>query len=154
MPLYISKEKLEEIKRELQELKMKVRWEIAKRVKEASQKGDLSENSEYTEAKEAQELNEKRISELEEILRVATIINKKKNKQKNIVTIGSVVELGFRTKTFKFEIVGSQEVNPEKGKISNESPLGSLLLGKKKGDVVNLKTINGISKKYIIKKIY
>lgn len=150
---YISREKLEEIKKELSELKTKVRQEIAKRIEEASKLGDLSENSEYTEAKEAQEFNERRIMELEEVLKNAIIIDER-CKNTDCVQIGSIVELKSGLQTLKFHIVGSKEADPGIGKISNESPLGSLLLGKRKGDTVVLVMPNGLKKKYKIKKIY
>lgn len=151
--VYVSKEKLEEIKKELAELKTKTRQEIAKRIEDASKLGDLSENYEYSEAKEAQEFNERKIAELEEILKNAIIID---GKRKNVdsVNVGSIVELKSGLQTIKFHIVGSKESDPGTGKISNESPLGSALLGKKKGDTVEFIMPNGSKKKYKIKNIY
>lgn len=151
--IYISKKKLDEIKRELQELKTKTRQEIAKRIEEATKLGDLSENSEYAEAKEAQEFNERKIAELEEVLRNAIIIDRKR-KDIGSVQIGSIVELKSGLQTLKFHIVGPKESDPAAAKISNESPMGSILLTKQVGDVVELVMPNGSKKKYTIKKIY
>ena len=138
---YISEEGLEKLKEETRFLKTDKRQEISQRIEEAKKLGDLSENAEYMEAKEAQELNERKIAELEEVLRTAVIISK--NRKKGVVQIGSTVIVKLKGKTATFIITGSEEANPDEGKISNLSPLGSSLLDKKVGDAVTVKTPAG-----------
>lgn len=149
MTHYLSKESLEELKKELESLKKDGRMEIAERLKRAKEYGDLSENSEYTDAKDAQSKLESRIFELEEIIRSAVLI--KKNSRKDMVGIGSTVEAQKGIKTFKYTIVGSREARPEANLISNESPLGQAFLGRKAGDVVEIETPNGKTKYKITK---
>lgn len=146
---YLSPEGIETLKKELQELKTKKRQEIAKRLQEAKDLGDLSENAEYFEAKEAQSLNENRIAELEELLKNAVVI--KTPSAEDIVRIGSTIETKLNNNVETFSIVGSAEAKPQEGKISNESPLGRAFLGKKAGDEVEVKTPGGIVKYKIIK---
>lgn len=148
---YLSPEGIETLKKELQELKTKKRQEIAKRLQEAKDLGDLSENAEYFEAKEAQSLNENRIAELEELLKNAVVI--KTPNAEDVVRIGSTIETKLNNNTEIFCIVGSAEAKPHEGKISNESPLGRAFLGKKLGDEVEIKTPGG-NVKYKIIKIY
>jgi len=139
---YISEEGFEKLKEEARVLKTDKRQEISQRIEEAKKLGDLSENAEYMEAKEAQELNERKIAELEEVLRTAVIISK--NRKKGVVQIGSTVIVKLKGKTATFIITGSEEANPDEGKISNLSPLGNSLLDKKVGDAVTVKTPAGI----------
>lgn len=146
---YLSPEGIETLKKELLELKTKKRQEIAKRLQEAKDLGDLSENAEYFEAKEAQSLNENRIGELEELLKNAVII--KTPSAENIVSIGSTVEVKSGNNIETFKIVGSAEAKPQEGKISNESPLGRSFLNKKAGDEFEVKTPGGIVTYKIIK---
>lgn len=146
---YLSAEGIEEIKKELQELKTKKRQEIAKRLQEAKDLGDLSENAEYFEAKEAQSLNENRISELEDLLKNAVVIEA--SSTEDTVRIGSKIEVMANNNVEVFSIVGSAEAKPQEGKISNESPLGRAFLNKKIGDEVEIKTPGGIVKYKIIK---
>lgn len=146
---YLSPEGIEKIKIELQDLKTKKRQEIAKRLQEAKDLGDLSENAEYFEAKEAQSLNENRIAELEDLLKNAVVI--KASNSEDIVKIGSTIEVKTGSSTEIFNIVGSAEAKPQEGKISNESPLGRAFLNKKIGDEVDIKTPGGIVKYKIIK---
>ena len=148
---YLSPEGTENLKSELQELKTAKRREIAKRLQEAKDLGDLSENAEYFEAKDAQSLNENRISELEELLKNAVII--KTPSAENIIKIGSKIEVKFNNNNNieMFNIVGSAEAKPQEGKISNESPLGRSFLNKKVGDEVEIKTPGGVVKYKIIK---
>jgi transcription elongation factor GreA len=138
---YLSPEGIEAIKKELQELKTKKRQEIAKRLQEAKDLGDLSENAEYFEAKEAQSLNETRIAELEELLKTAVVIETPS--EEDMVRIGSTVEVKSGNNTEIFTIVGSAEARPQEGKISNESPLGRAFLNKKVGDEIEVKTPGG-----------
>ena len=153
MTKYITKEGLEKLKQELDYLKTTKRKEIAERLKQAIAFGDLSENAAYHEAKEAQAFMEGRILELEEIVRNAVIISNGKNK--DAVNIGSTVALEMvacdKKEKFKFTIVGMQEANPSEGKISNESPLGKTLLGRKNGETVEVETPTGKIKYKILK---
>lgn len=146
---YLSPEGIETLKKELQELKTKERQEIAKRLQEAKDLGDLSENAEYFEAKEAQSLNENRIAELEELLKNAVVI--KTSSTEDIVIIGSTIETKSNNNVETFSIVGSAEAKPQEGKISNESPLGRAFLGKRAGDEVDIKTPGGVVKYKILK---
>ena len=133
---YLSKEKFEEFKKELEFLKTTKRKEIAEDLDYARALGDLSENAEYQEAREAQAALEDRISKLEQILKNTVIVAE--HQQGATVTIGSSVELlkdGDKVSK-KYLIVGSEEADTAANKISNRSPLGSAVLGKKKGDVV------------------
>ncbi len=136
-------EKLEE---ELEYLKTVERTEIAGRIKIALGYGDLSENSEYDEAKSAQELNENKIIELENKLRHAKIIDESEIDTKT-VQVGNIVvvhDMQF-DEDVTYTIVGSTEVDLSQNKISNESPIGSALLGAKKGDIVSAKIPTGIA---------
>lgn len=139
---YVSGEGYEKLKEELGVLKTEKRQEISQKIEEAKKLGDLSENAEYMEAKEEQELNERKIAELEELVRTAIIISK--NRKKGVVQIGSSVTAKSNGKNAKFIITGSEEANPDEGKISNESPLGGAFLDKKVGDTVIVKTPAGM----------
>ncbi len=146
---YLSEKRLEELKAELIELKLVKRLEVAERLKRAKEYGDLSENAEYSEAREQQDNLESRIDELEEILQGATII--KKPGSQEFVDVGCEVEIKVNAKTKKFSIVGSNEAKPEEGFISNESPLGRAIIGKKIGDTVSVKAPIGEITYQIIK---
>ncbi len=136
---YLSQERYDEIQKEIKELKTDGRLEVAKRLKQAKELGDLSENSEYQEAKAAQAELERRINELNGTLRNASII--KKSVGAATVRIGSQVHLEKDDKSeVSYAIVGSSEASPIKGFISNESPLGRAILGKKIDDVVQIET--------------
>ena len=148
---YITPEGLKKLKKELEERKTIKRQEIAQRLEEAKDLGDLSENTEYATAKDAQAFNEGRILELEEIIRKAALIRPSRKKQK-IVEIGSVIEArlieggavkGLFTKRQTFIIVGSHEAEPSQGKISNESPLGQAFFGHQVGDIIEVETPKG-----------
>lgn len=144
---YITKAGLKKMREELDLLKEK-RLEISERIQEAKSHGDLSENAEYAEAKELQAFNEGRISELEEMLKIAVIIGEKTPSE--IAVIGSVVEVNFKDKLMKFRIVGSDEADPANFFISNESPLGKAFLGRKKGEEVTVETPVGKAKYKIV----
>ena len=146
---YLSPEGMESLKKELRELKTTKRQEIAKRLQEAKDLGDLSENAEYFEAKEAQSLNETRIAELEDLLKNAVMIETPL--EEDIVRIGSTIEIKSKNGNETFTIVGSAEAKPQEGKISNESPLGRAFLGQKIGNEIEIKTPGGIMKYKIIK---
>lgn len=133
---HMTKEGADELRAEFDEL-VSQRGPIAERIKTAREFGDLAENAEYSSARQEQEHVEGRISELENILQNVEIIKKPKGDSK--VQLGSVVTLKDST-TKKFQVVGTVEADPLNGKISDESPLGQALLGKKVGDAVEIKT--------------
>lgn len=128
---------LKKLKDELEDRKTRVRQEIAQSIKEAKEQGDLSENAEYSEAKHQQNENESRIGELEAILKDSVVAEKRKSGS-STVEIGSHVTVKIQGKEMKFEIVGSNEVDPGAGRISHESPLGGEFMGKKKGDKIEV----------------
>lgn len=138
---YFSKEGLEKLKEEYAHRTGQLRLDIAARIREAKDQGDLSENAEYAEAKESQSLNEGRIEELKAILDNAVIISS--HASKDIVHVGSQLKVQAGKETREFTIVGGVEADPANGKISNESPLGSAFLGHKKGDKVMVTTPKG-----------
>ena len=140
---FLTEEGAAELRAELDELLNVKRPELAIKLKEAIAMGDLSENADYHDAKERQAFLEGRIQYLERTLRSAKIISDDE-KPKGIVTMGSAVtiqEEDFDPETYR--IVGPAEANPREGKISNESPLGKALLGKKKKNKVKVKTPDG-----------
>ncbi|MBX3080891.1 MAG: transcription elongation factor GreA [Anaerolineae bacterium] len=140
---FLTEEGAAELRRELNDLKTVKRPELAYRLKEAISMGDLSENADYHDAKEQQAFLEGRINYLEELLRVATVVPDEQNKP-NVVRVGvevTVQEEGEKPEAFS--IVGAAEANPKEGKISNESPLGSALMGHKVGDKVSVKAPAG-----------
>ncbi len=133
MPQYLSPERLEELKQELNELKTKKRIEIAERLKTAKDYGDLSENAEYSEAREEQATVEGRIAELEEVVRTAVTT---RGDCGGVVKVGCSLTVKKNGETKTFSLVGTYEAKPEEGKISDESPLGKAFLNKKVGDKV------------------
>ncbi len=149
MEYYITAEHLEELKKELEELKTTTRLEVADRLKRAKELGDLSENSEYFEAREEYGQIETRILELENMIKNAKIITK--SEKTNQVQIGSTIELEKEGKPMTFTIVGSDEAQPEAGFISNESPIGKAFLGKKVGDIVKIRVPVGETAYTIVK---
>ena len=142
MSTYISKEKLEELKEELEKREKITRFEIADKIASAKELGDLSENFEYQDAKEQQGTNEARIIELHNLIHDAVIVEKPTNA--DVVQLGSVFEVEIDGTAKTFELVGSTEANPLEGKISNESPLGIAFLGRKKGDTVDITVPSGV----------
>lgn len=141
MPVYLSAEKLEELKEELITRKKVTRREIAERISAAKELGDLSENFEYHEAKDAQGMNESRIRQVEAMILDASIVEQTSGGDKVQLGVTFEVEVGDVKKTF--QIVGASEANPLEGKISNESPLGNALLGVKTGENVELEVPSG-----------
>ncbi len=129
---YLSKEKFEELKEELDYLTHVRRKEIALALEAAKSLGDLSENAEYHSARELQAGIEERIMVLEEILKNAVIVGSKH--KTDAVGIGSIVSVRRGKDTKSYTIVGSEEANVAAGKISNKSPIGEAIMGKKKGD--------------------
>jgi transcription elongation factor GreA len=138
MAKIFTPEGLKKLQTELEERKTKIRHEIADAIKEAKEQGDLSENAEYSEAKNHQNENESRIAELESMLKDSVVAEKHKSTE--TIGMGSKLAVKVGGKEFNFEIVGSNEVDPAAGKISNESPLGQAFLGKGKGDKVEVTT--------------
>ena len=150
----LTKEGKEELEKRLEFLKFEKRKEITERIKIAREFGDLSENAEYDAAKNEQAMIEGEILEIENKLKYAVII---KDEGKNgIVSLGSKVDFA-ETNTpndiSTYEIVGTTEADVEAGRISNESPIGNALLGRKKGDKVSVSTPSGIIE-IIVKKVY
>lgn len=136
-----------ELETELEELKSR-RSAIADKIAEARDYGDLSENAEYDAAREEQGLVESRIAEIEDILVNAELI---KNGSKTKVSLGSKVELKTAQKSVTYFVVGPVEADPLEGKISNESPIGAALFGKKVGDHVSITTPKGETTYEIVK---
>lgn len=146
---YLTRKRLAELKKELIDLKTRARQEVAERLKQAKELGDLSENSEFASARDEQQLLENRINQLEDLIRSAVIIHKSKGSQ--VVKIGSTLKVQKNSQIFVYTIVGSEDAQPEKGLISNESPLGKAFLGKKVGEVVKVATPVGLAEYKIIK---
>ena len=147
----LTQEGYDNIEKELERLKTEVRYEIAERIKVALGFGDLSENSEYDEAKNAQAANEAKMAELEEKLKYAKIIDEAEI-DTEVVQVGNIVkvlDMEFDEKV-EYTIVGSTEVDLSANKISNESPIGRALLGKKKNNVVEVQAPVGIIKLKIL----
>ncbi|MFA5841540.1 MAG: transcription elongation factor GreA [Candidatus Paceibacterota bacterium] len=142
--VYLSREKLEDLKKELEFLKSTKRKEIAENLEFAKSLGDISENAEYSQAREDQAKTEDRILQIEENLKNAVIVTKHHSSN---IEVGStvIVEKGDSGVKQKYQIVGSEESDMKQGKISNRSPLGEALFGKKKGDKVTFKTPTGIT---------
>lgn len=133
----LTKEGVAELQAELDSLIAK-RGAIAEHIKTAREFGDLAENFEYSSARQEQERNEQRISELESILLNVELIETPKTDSK--VVLGSKVKLQSDGKIKQFQVVGTVEADPLNGKISDESPIGQALLGKKLDDTVEIKT--------------
>jgi transcription elongation factor GreA len=140
-PYFVSQAGLEKMKQELHYLKTEKRRELADRIEKAKELGDLRENADYQEAKDELMNTEGHILELDDALKRAVIIE---NQQTGTVTLGSKVEVEFNGKKKEFNLVGSHEANPLNGLVSNESPLGMALLGKKVGDTAEVKAPAGI----------
>jgi transcription elongation factor GreA len=145
---------LEKLKDELELLSTERRREVAARIKEAREFGDISENSEYNDAKNEQAMLETRIAQLEEKLRMATVIELGEIST-DVVQVGSVVHVKDEKtgKSVKYTIVGSAEANPEENKLSNESPVGRALIGHKRNDTVAVQVPRGPARKLKITKI-
>jgi len=133
----LTKEGVEELKTELDDL-ISQRGALAERIRTARDLGDLSENAEYSAAKDEQGIAETRISEIENILRNLKVIKKSRGDTK--VQLGSKVKLKADSKTKEFQVVGTVEADPMEGKISDESPIGQALIGKKVGEEVEIQT--------------
>ncbi len=138
---YISKDGLDKLRAELDEMVTVQRPEIAQRIHDAKEHGDLSENAEYEDAKNEQAFVEGRIQTLEGMIKNASLIDE--HTSTDHVQIGSNVKVAGDDGTETFYIVGSAEAKPAEGRISNESPVGRALLGRRKGDKVVVKVPAG-----------
>ena len=145
---------LEDLKAKIELLRTERRREVAQRIKEAREFGDISENSEYDDAKNEQAMLEKQISDLEEKLRGARVIDEKQV-DTDVVGVGVTVHVKDQKtdKSTKFKIVGSAEADPADSKLSNESPVGRALLGHKRGETVSVQVPRGPARKLKITKI-
>ena len=149
----LTPEGLEELKAKIEHLSTTRRQEVAERIRAAREFGDISENAEYDDAKNEQAMLEKQISDLEDKLRSATVIETPGSG--DMVTVGVTVHVKDQKtdKSQKYKIVGSAEANPGEQKLSNESPVGRALLGRKRGDVVSVPVPRGPARKLKITKI-
>ena len=140
--IYLTEEGLNELKKELDYLKLEKRPEVINALKDARALGDLSENAEYDAARSEQASTEARIKELEKMLENVEIISDVKT---DAVALGTKVKLEYvgDDETDEFSIVGSKEADPFSNKISNESPIAKAILGHKVGDIVNVVSPNG-----------
>ena len=145
--IYLTQEGLEEIKRQLDELKLVKRPEVINALKDARAQGDLSENAEYDAARTEQAMIESKIQELEAMVEKAIII---KEVKKDKVSIGAKVKIEYvdDKETDVYTIVGSKEVDPFNNKISNESPIARAIIGHKVDNIVTVDSPNG---KYDVK---
>jgi transcription elongation factor GreA len=143
----LTPEGYEKLKGEIEFLSNDKRREVAERIKTAREFGDITENSEYDDAKNEQAMLEHRISQLEERLKAARVIEKS-DISTSEVTIGTKVRLRDlqAKKTFEYFIVGSAEANPAEQKLSNESPVGKAIIGRKKGETVEVSAPRGSMK--------
>ena len=150
----LTPEGLDKLKDEIEHLSTVKRREVAERIKEAREFGDISENSEYDDAKNEQAMLEKQISDLEEKLRSARLIDEK-NLDTETVGVGVLVHVKDQKtdKSTKFKIVGSAEADPAEQRLSNESPVGKALIGHKRGDVVSVPVPRGPARQLKITKI-
>ena len=139
---YMSADKLDALKQELAGLRQRKIPELAKRIDDARQLGDLSENAEYHAAREEMSWAQSHVKKIEYILERAEVISR--GAGANAVSVGSQITVKVNGLTREFTIVGAQEADPMHGKISNESPLGSALLGKRKGEKVNVTVPAGV----------
>jgi transcription elongation factor GreA len=140
----LTPEGYEKLKLEIAHLSTEKRREVAERIKTAREFGDIAENAEYDDAKNEQAMLEHRIAQLEERLLAARVITKKEI-AKDVVSIGSHVRLKDMdaNETIEYHIVGSAEADPMEHKLSNESPVGKAIMGKKKGEVVEVAAPRG-----------
>lgn len=149
---FLTKEGYQKLQDELEHLRTVKRQEVAERLHEAMEGGELIENAEYEAAKNEQAFVEGRIQELEMLLATAHVIEEDGKKRNDVVSVGSKVTIkegNYDPETFT--IVGAAEANPREGKISNESPIGKAILNHKVGDVVKVETPGGTYNVKIIK---
>ena len=142
-PAYLSREGLQKLREEFDELVNLRRAEVAGRIHDAKEHGDVSENAEYEDAKNEQAFVEGRIQTLSALIKNAVLIDE--HTSKSHVQIGSTVEIDSGDGRERYTIVGSAEASPAEGKISNESPVGRALLGHKKGEKITVSVPSGDS---------
>jgi transcription elongation factor GreA len=138
----LTREGFEKLKDEIEELSTVRRREVAERIKEAREFGDISENSEYDDAKNEQAMLEARIAQLEERLRDATVIEAD-DLSTDVVALGAHVTIDGPAGKATYQLVGSAEADPDELRLSNESPIGKAIMGRKKGDAVDVVTPGG-----------
>ncbi len=144
--LVLTKEGLEKLEEELDDLKTVHRREVNERIRQAKEFGDISENAEYEDAKQEQAFVEGRILKVEAMIRNARIIDSSEYAQDEVHLGATVKVKDVKSGAMHdFTIVGSAEADPVNGRLSNESPLGSSLMGKKKGEVVEVTTPRGVT---------
>jgi transcription elongation factor GreA len=150
----LTPEGYEKLKAEIEDLRTTKRREVAERIKEAREFGDISENAEYDHAKNEQAMLEARIAQLEEKLRGASVVDEKQ-REAGVVSLGSRVRVKDQKsgQSVAYHIVGSAEADPTENKLSNESPVGAALMGKKRGDLVSVAVPRGPARKLKITKI-
>src|SRR3954468_20254714 len=150
----LTPEGLEKLKQEIEVLSTDKRREVAERIKEAREFGDISENSEYDDAKNEQAMLEARIATLEDKLRSASVINPSELSP-DLVRVGSVVHVKDTGsgKSLTYTIVGSTEADPSANRLSNESPVGKALVGRKKGEAVKVTLPCGMQRELTVTKI-
>ena len=149
----LTSEGFKKLQQEIDYLRGDKRREVAERIRVAREFGDIAENAEYDDAKNEQAMLEHRIATLEDRLLAARVISKKEI-SKDTVSVGSKVRVKNMDagKTFEYHIVGSAEANPAENKLSNESPVGKAIMGKKKGEIVEVSAPRG-SRKFKIMEI-
>ena len=150
--IVLTPEGYEKLKQEIEYLSTDKRREVADRIRVAREFGDIAENAEYDDAKNEQALLEHRIAMLEDRMRAARVISKR-DVTTDVVSVGSKVRLRDvkLKKTFEYHIVGSAEADPTENKLSNESPVGKAILGKKIEDIVMVKVPAGELKYKVVK---
>ena len=148
-PVLLTKEGLQALEEELEQLVNVRRADVAERIRQARDFGDIAENAEYTEAKNEQSLVEGRIQTLEGMIRNAAVIEEEP-REKGVVSVGAMVEVSSDEGAEAYTIVGAAEADPLKGRISNESPLGQALLGHRSGDEVEWTSPIGTSRVKIL----
>jgi transcription elongation factor GreA len=150
----LTREGYEKLKTDVEHMRTVRRREVAERIKIARDFGDISENAEYDHAKNEQAMLEARIAQMEDKLRKATIVDHS-NIETDVVSVGTLVRVKDQKsgQSAAYQIVGSAEADPSQSKLSNESPVGSALLGHKRGDIVTVAVPRGPSRKLKITKI-
>lgn len=150
----VTPEGYQKLKDEIEDLSTRGRAEVAERIKEARDFGDIAENAEYDSAKNEQAMLEARIALLEDKLRSATVIDEK-DLEIDTVQVGNTVHLKDQktSKSVKYKIVGSTEADPAAGKLSNESPIGKALMGRKRNEIVKVPVPRGPQRQLKITKI-
>jgi transcription elongation factor GreA len=150
----LTQQGLDDLKAKIEDLSTRRREEVAERIKEARAFGDISENSEYDDAKNEQAMLEKQIMELEDKLRSARLLDES-DVSTDVVGVGTTVHVKDQSteKSVKYRIVGSAEANPSEAKLSNESPVGKALLGKKRNEIVSVPLPRGGTREFKITKI-